>query len=203
LLQIWIIEKKIRHVLGYFSSTLQKCIIFLTLIVEVNFPKIKWIMGVTKKPDLNDPVLRAKLAKGMGHNYYGEPAWPNDLLYIFPVVILGTIACNVGLAVLEPSMIGEPADPFATPLEILPEWYFFPVFQILRTVPNKLLGVLLMVSVPAGLLTVPFLENVNKFQNPFRRPVATTVFLIGTVVALWLGIGATLPIDKSLTLGLF
>ncbi|AQL03794.1 ATP synthase subunit c, chloroplastic [Zea mays] len=50
-----------------------------------------------------------------------------------------------GLAVLEPSMIGEPADPFATPLEILPEWYFFPVFQILRTVPNKLLGVLLMV----------------------------------------------------------
>ncbi|KAJ3676813.1 hypothetical protein LUZ61_021544 [Rhynchospora tenuis] len=107
------------------------------------------------------------------------------------------------LAVLEPSMIGEPADPFATPLEILPEWYFFPVFQILRTVPNKLLGVLLMVSVPLGLLTVPFLENVNKFQNPFRRPVATTVFLIGTIVALWLGIGATLPIDKSLTLGLF
>nr|AIY56185.1 cytochrome b6/f complex subunit 4 [Neuwiedia zollingeri var. singapureana] len=160
-------------------------------------------MGVTKKPDLNDPLLRAKLAKGMGHNYYGEPAWPNDLLYIFPVVILGTIACNVGLAVLEPSMIGEPADPFATPLEILPEWYFFPVFQILRTVPNKLLGVLLMVSVPIGLLTVPFLENVNKFQNPFRRPVATTVFLIGTAVALWLGIGATLPIEKSLTLGLF
>ena len=44
-------------------------------------------MSVTKKPDLTDPVLRAKLAKGMGHNYYGEPAWPNDLLYIFPVVI--------------------------------------------------------------------------------------------------------------------
>jgi cytochrome b6/f complex subunit IV len=88
------------------------------------------------QPDLNDPVLRAKLAKGMGHNYYGELAWPNDLLYIFPVVILGTIACNVGLAVLEPSKIGEPADPFATPLEILPEWYFFPVFQILRTVPK-------------------------------------------------------------------
>lgn len=97
----------------------------ITRLVEGNSPKGKWIMGVTKKPDLNDPVLRAKLAKGMGHNYYGEPAWPNDLLYIFPVVILGTIACNVGLAVLEPSMIGEPADPFATPLEILPEWYFF------------------------------------------------------------------------------
>ena len=45
------------------------------------------------------PENVAKLAKGMGHNYYGEPAWPNDLLYIFPVVILGTIACVVGLAV--------------------------------------------------------------------------------------------------------
>jgi hypothetical protein len=29
-------------------------------------------MAVIKKPDLTDPVLRAKLAKGMGHNYYGE-----------------------------------------------------------------------------------------------------------------------------------
>ncbi|AES64360.1 hypothetical protein MTR_2g021500 [Medicago truncatula] len=39
--------------------------------------------------DLNDPILRAKLVKGMGHNYYGEPAWSNDLL---------------NLAVLEPSI---------------------------------------------------------------------------------------------------
>merc|ERR1712205_14880 len=28
------------------------------------------VASVTKKPDLSDPVLRAKLAKGMGHNYY-------------------------------------------------------------------------------------------------------------------------------------
>ena len=72
-------------------------------------------MSVFKVPDLTDPKLRAKLAKGMGHNYYGEPAWPNDLLYIFPVVILGTFAILIGLAVLEPSVIGEKADPFATP----------------------------------------------------------------------------------------
>ncbi|MFN7656992.1 MAG: cytochrome b6-f complex subunit IV, partial [Dolichospermum sp.] len=64
-------------------------------------------------------------------------------------------------------------------------------------------GVLAMASVPLGLILVPFLENVNKFQNPFRRPVATTVFLFGTLVTLWLGIGAALPLDKSLTLGLF
>ncbi len=160
-------------------------------------------MATEKKPDLSDPKLRAKLAQGMGHNYYGEPAWPNDLLYVFPMVMLGTLTCIVALAVLDPAMIGEPADPFATPLEILPEWYFYPVFQILRTVPNKLLGVLMMTSVPLGLILVPFIENVNKFQNPFRRPVATTVFLIGTLVTFWLGIGATFPIDESFTLGLF
>lgn len=160
-------------------------------------------MSTLKKPDLSDPVLRAKLAKGMGHNYYGEPAWPNDLLYTFPVVILGTFALVVGLAVLDPAMVGEPADPFATPLEILPEWYLWPSFQMLRVVPNKLLGITLMSAIPLGLILVPFIENVNKFQNPFRRPVATAIFLFGTFATLWLGIGATFPIDKSLTLGLF
>ena len=160
-------------------------------------------MSVIKKPDLNDPKLRAKLAKGMGHNYYGEPAWPNDLLYIFPVVILGTFAILIGLATLEPSALGEPANPFATPLEILPEWYFFPTFNLLRVLPNKLLGVGSMAAVPLGLITVPFIENVNKFQNPFRRPLASLVFLVGTFVPFWLGIGATMPITQALTLGFF
>lgn len=160
-------------------------------------------MSVIKKPDLTDPKLRAKLAKGMGHNYYGEPAWPNDLLYIFPVVILGTIACDVGLSILEPTGIGEAANPFATPLEILPEWYFFPTFNLLRVIPNKLIGVMSMASVPVGLIIIPFIENINKFQNPFRRPIATTVFLIGTFITVWLGIGATMPLSKAITLGIF
>lgn len=158
---------------------------------------------IQKQPDLSDPRLQEKLKKGMGHSSYGEPAWPNDLLYMFPIVIMGTISLVIGLAVLDPAMIGEPSNPFATPLEILPEWYLYPVFQILRTVPSKLLGVLLQTTIPLGLMLIPFIENVNKFQNPFRRPVATSVFLFSVVVTLWLGIGATFPIDKSLTLGLF
>ena len=118
-------------------------------------------MSTLKKPDLSDPKLRAKLAKGMGHNYYGEPAWPNDLLYIFPVCILGTIACCIGLGVLEPTPLGERADPFATPLEILPEWYFFPTFNLLRVLPNKLLGVLAIrgMTLDGGMKGVSFLFN--------------------------------------------
>jgi cytochrome b6-f complex subunit 4 len=100
-------------------------------------------------------------------------------------------------------MLGEPSNPFATPLEILPEWYLYPVFQILRILPNKLLGIACQALIPLGLILIPFIESVNKFQNPFRRPVATAVFLFGTLVTLWLGAGAAMPIDKSLTLGLF
>jgi hypothetical protein len=55
----------------------------------------------------------------------------------------------------------------------------------------------------AALLTIPFLENVNKFQNPFHQPVVPMVFLIRISIAPWSGIGTALPIDKSLTLGLF
>lgn len=83
---------------------------------------------IIKKFDLNDFVLRVKLVKGMGYNYYGEFVWLNDFLYIFLVVILGIIVCNVGLVVLELLMIGEFVDLFVIFLEILFEWYFFFVF---------------------------------------------------------------------------
>ena len=158
---------------------------------------------VMKKLDLQDKELVALLEQDMGHNKYGEPFWPNDAL-IFGVVIFGTICCIIGLAILVPAKIGEPADPFNTLNPILPEWYFYPVFQMLRVVPNKLLGVLLMAGIPLGLGVVPFIENVNKFRNPFRRPIAMAVFLFGTAVTLWLGAGATIhDVSKSLTLGLF
>ncbi|PSO68139.1 MAG: cytochrome b6-f complex subunit IV, partial [Cyanobacteria bacterium QH_7_48_89] len=84
----------------------------------------------------------------MGHSNYGESAWPNELLYIFPVVMLEKLSLFVRLAVLDSAMIGEPANPFATPLDFLPELYLYPVFQILRIVPNKLLGIAAMVTIP-------------------------------------------------------
>lgn len=44
---------------------------------------------ITKKLEMNDPVFRAKLAKRTWHDYYGEPTWPNNLLYIYPVADQG------------------------------------------------------------------------------------------------------------------
>jgi cytochrome b6-f complex subunit 4 len=45
--------------------------------------------------------------------------WPNNLLNIFSVVIMGIVACNLGLIVLELLMIGDLTYLFATPLDIL------------------------------------------------------------------------------------
>jgi cytochrome b6-f complex subunit 4 len=158
-------------------------------------------MGVLL-PALSEPNLRARLSKGLSNNYYGESAWPGELLYIFPVCILGTLGASGGLSVLTPAAEIEAADAFATPLEILPEWYFFPTFNLLRVIPNKLLGIVSMAAVPIGLILGAFIENVNKFQNPFRRQGATLVFLAGTITSYWVGSGSAMGIDQALSLGI-
>ena len=171
--------------------------LFISIFFRLNQKKINFKQFAVLNAFLIKKIISDKISRKI------KIKWPNDLLYIFPVVILGTIACVVGLAVLDPAMLGDKANPFATPLEILPEWYLYPVFQILRVVPNKLLGIALQTLIPLGLMILPFIENVNKFSNPFRRPIAMSVFLFGTFLTIYLGIGACLPIDKSLTLGLF
>nr|YP_003795262.1 cytochrome b6/f complex subunit IV [Chromera velia]ADJ66504.1 cytochrome b6/f complex subunit IV [Chromera velia] len=143
----------------------------------------------------------SKIKNNIGFANYGEPAWPDDLLYIFPIVIIGVFNLYVGLSIVEPAPLGEAANPFATPLEILPEWYFFPTFNLLRLIPNKLLGVLSMASVPLILGIVPFLDD-TRARNMFRRYKTLKIFLFATLVAVWFGIGATLPLDIAPTLGL-
>lgn len=126
-------------------------------------------IAVVKLPYLQKmSTLRSKLSKGMGHNYMGEPAWPNDILYIFPVVITGVMCILIGLSVSQPFGISEPADPFATPLEILPEWYIFATFNLLRVSPSKLIGILSMAYVPLLLILVSIGENMSKYQSLFQ-----------------------------------
>ena len=52
-----------------------------------------------------------------------------------------------------------PADPMVTPAHIVPEWYFLPFYAILRAVPDKLGGVLLMFGAIAVLFVVPWLDT--------------------------------------------
>ena len=136
----------------------------------------------------------------MGHNYIEEPAWPNDILYIFPVVIFGALSLILGLCISQPYGISEPADPFATPLEILPEWYIFATFDILRVLPSKLIGILSMAYALILFIFICFGENYTKFQNPFRRLIMSSVSLTSFSYALWLSFGSLVSITESLPL---
>ena len=117
---------------------------------------------------------------------------------MFPVCILAIVFEGFGQAVGLPTEVGEPADPFATPLEILPEWFLLPSFEILRAVPNKLLGISGMVLIPVGLASVPWLEASNPFANPLRRGSGTWLFVVGLVVSLALGDLSALPLGQTL-----
>jgi ubiquinol-cytochrome c reductase cytochrome b subunit len=60
-----------------------------------------------------------------------------------------------------PNLLGHsdnyiPANPLVTPTHIVPEWYFLPFYAMLRSIPNKLLGVLVLVGSIIIMLVVPF-----------------------------------------------
>lgn len=145
---------------------------------------------ISSPASLRNRILVSKLSSGVGHNSYGEPAWPNDILYIFPSVILGTISILLGLSVVSPLELLYPANAFATPTEILPEWYFLPSFNLLRVLPNKLIGVLTMSSLILFTLTYPLFTNISIYSNPFRRPISSLIFLTYVSISIWLSLGA-------------
>jgi ubiquinol-cytochrome c reductase cytochrome b subunit len=53
-----------------------------------------------------------------------------------------------------------PANPMSTPEHIVPEWYFLPAYAILRSIPNKLIGVLALFASLLILLILPFVFEV-------------------------------------------
>lgn len=105
-----------------------------------------------------------------------------------------------GLALHEPLNVSEHANPFATPIEILPEWYFFPTFNLLRILSDKFIGVSLQVYLPLVILATPFGENITRYQNPFRRPLVISIFLSVIMYSFWLRIGSISAIIKALPL---
>ena len=65
-----------------------------------------------------------------------------------------------------------------TPLEILPEWYLMNVFNLLRMVSEKLLGVLTMLAALVANTGTISNENGTRYQNPMRRAVSQALHLI-------------------------
>nr|WNH22998.1 cytochrome b [Cynoscion arenarius] len=104
------------------------------------------------------------------------------------------IICLTALALFSPNLLGDPdnftpANPLVTPPHIKPEWYFLFAYAILRSIPNKLGGVLALLASILVLMVVPFLHT-SKQQGLTFRPL--TQFLFWTLIAnvfilTWIG----------------
>ena len=96
--------------------------------------------------------------------YYGT----KDLITV--MAMLFVFAC---LVFFYPDLLGHPdnlipANPYSTPQHIVPEWYFLWVYAILRSIPNKIMGVLAIALTFAGLIALPFMSGVHVGSGKFR-----------------------------------
>nr|YP_007625158.1 cytochrome b [Oreamnos americanus]ACI24574.1 cytochrome b [Oreamnos americanus] len=98
------------------------------------------------------------------------------------------------LVLFSPDLLGDPdnytpANPLNTPPHIKPEWYFLFAYAILRSIPNKLGGVLALALSILVLMLVPFL-HMSKQRSMMFRPISQCVFwtLVADLLALtWIG----------------
>nr|QKY63908.1 cytochrome b [Triatoma rubida] len=105
-----------------------------------------------------------------------------------------TLMFFIMLNLWEPRMLGDPenfipANPLVTPVHIQPEWYFLFAYAILRSIPNKLGGVIAMVASIAIILILPFTNN-SKFQGLTFYPISQIMFWLLTSILIlltWIG----------------
>lgn len=98
------------------------------------------------------------------------------------------------ISIISPWILGDPenfipANPLVTPVHIQPEWYFLMAYAILRSIPNKLGGVVALVLSIAILLICPFLPR-GKFRGLVFYPIRKVLFWthINVVILLtWIG----------------
>lgn len=94
-----------------------------------------------------------------------------------------------------------PANPLVTPNHIVPEWYLLPFYAMLRAVPDKLAGVIVMIGSIFILFVLPWLDT-SKVKSMRYRPVMRWFFVIFVIVCIALGwCGGQTPDDLVLKLG--
>nr|AXS65699.1 cytochrome b [Coleoptera sp. 3 KM-2017] len=130
---------------------------------------------------------------GLNSNYDKTPFHPyfsiKDLMSVMITLFMFSL-----LVLLEPRMLGDPenfipANPLVTPVHIQPEWYFLFAYAILRSIPNKLGGVIAMVA-SIVIIAFPLITNKSKFQGMSFYPLNKIMFWMYVVITLlltWIG----------------
>nr|ACZ64821.1 cytochrome b [Micropoecilia branneri] len=134
----------------------------------------------------NNPIgLNSDADKISFHPYFSY----KDLLGF--ILLITTL---ITLALFSPNLLGDPenftpANPLVTPPHIKPEWYFLFAYAILRSIPNKLGGVLALLASILILMVVPLLHT-SKQRSLTFRPLTQSLFwlLVADVIILtWIG----------------
>jgi ubiquinol-cytochrome c reductase cytochrome b subunit len=87
------------------------------------------------------------------------------------------------------------ANPMKTPAHIVPEWYFLPYYAILRSIPNKLAGVIAMFAAIALLAFLPWLDT-SKVRSGKYRPKFQIVFWVFVATGVGLGYLGAMPASE-------
>ena len=111
-----------------------------------------------------------------------------------------------GIVFFVPNILSHPdnyikANPMVTPTHIVPEWYLLPFYAILRAVPSKLGGVVVMFASLFILMFLPWLDT-SKIRSAVFRPLYKVFFWILVIDVIILGyIGANPPEGLYLLVG--
>nr|AIG53435.1 cytochrome b [Ctenotus burbidgei]AIG53436.1 cytochrome b [Ctenotus burbidgei] len=134
----------------------------------------------------NNPTgLASNTDKIPFHPYYSYKDLLGATLFMMVLLLL---------ALFSPNLLGDPenftpANPLVTPPHIKPEWYFLFAYAILRSIPNKLGGVLALLFSILILMLVPALHTSKQRGNAFR-PFSQALFwaLVSNIIILtWIG----------------
>nr|YP_009663927.1 cytochrome b [Synthesiomyia nudiseta]QCW07960.1 cytochrome b [Synthesiomyia nudiseta] len=134
----------------------------------------------------NNPMgLNSNIDKIPFHPYF---TYKDIVGFIIMLMIL------ILLVLINPNLLGDPdnfipANPLVTPAHIQPEWYFLFAYAILRSIPNKLGGVIALVLSIAILAILPF-YHLSKFRGIQFYPINQIMFwlMVMTVMLLtWIG----------------
>nr|AVV48254.1 cytochrome b [Costaticella bicuspis] len=133
----------------------------------------------------NNPLgLSSKNEKMKFHPYFSVK---DSIGFLLLWMSLGIVVLYYPMILIHPENF-IPANPLVTPTHIQPEWYFLPMYAILRSIPSKLGGVIALVLAIGILYFLPLMHPAKK-ANSFS-PKKKTFFwtLIATfLVLMWIG----------------
>nr|YP_009158305.1 cytochrome b [Diaporthe longicolla]AKO62600.1 cytochrome b [Diaporthe longicolla]QNR58526.1 apocytochrome b [Diaporthe longicolla]UHB41951.1 apocytochrome b [Diaporthe sp.] len=118
---------------------------------------------------------------GLSGNYDRIPMAPyylfKDLITIFIFIFVLSV-----FVFFMPNVLGDSdnyimANPMQTPPAIVPEWYLLPFYAILRSIPNKLLGVIAMLSAILIILALPIVD-LGRSRGLQFRPISKIAFFV-------------------------